>query len=75
MDPESSLPCSHHSPLIPISSQMHPVHTFTPYFPKIQSNIILPSTFFWVVSSFQVSRPTFCIHFLYLPCVLHAPSN
>jgi len=23
---------------------MHPVHTFPPYFPKIHSNIIFPST-------------------------------
>jgi hypothetical protein len=31
-------------PLVLTVSQMHPVHTFPPYFPKIQSNIILPST-------------------------------
>jgi len=24
-------------PLVPILSQMHPVHTFSPYFPKIHS--------------------------------------
>jgi len=30
--------------LVPIVSQMHPVHTFPPYFPTIHSNIILPST-------------------------------
>jgi hypothetical protein len=34
----------HNSPsLVPISSKMHPVHTVSPYFPKIHSNIILPS--------------------------------
>jgi len=31
-------------PLDPNLSQMHPVHTFPPYLPKIHSNIILSST-------------------------------
>jgi hypothetical protein len=31
-------------PLVTIMSQMHPVHTFPPYFHEIHSNIILPST-------------------------------
>jgi len=31
-------------PLVPILSQMNPVQTFSRYFPKIQSNIILSST-------------------------------
>jgi hypothetical protein len=31
-------------PLVPIPSPMHPAHTFLPYFHKIHSNIILPST-------------------------------
>jgi hypothetical protein len=35
----------HKSPqLVPIMSQMHPVHTLPLYLPKIDSNIILPST-------------------------------
>jgi hypothetical protein len=31
-------------PLVLVLSQMHPDHTFPSYFPKIHSNIILPST-------------------------------
>jgi hypothetical protein len=31
-------------PLVPILCQMQPFHTFPPYFPKIHSNIIFPST-------------------------------
>jgi hypothetical protein len=30
--------------MIPLLKQMHPVHTFPPYFFKLHSNIILPST-------------------------------
>jgi len=31
-------------PLLPVLNQMNPVHNFPLYFPKIHSNIILPST-------------------------------
>jgi len=39
-------------PLVPILSQMNPVHTLTPYLFKINFNIILPNAqVFQVVSS------------------------
>jgi len=37
MEPESP-------PLALVLSHMHPVHTFSPHFRKVQFNIILPST-------------------------------
>jgi hypothetical protein len=43
MEIEGSLPCSQKPAMVPILSQMHPVHTFPPYFPKIHFNIIFPS--------------------------------
>jgi len=33
-----------HKLLVPILSQIHPVHTFPSYFPKICSNVIFPHT-------------------------------
>jgi hypothetical protein len=51
-------------PLIPVLSQMHPVHTFPPYFPKMHSNIIHPSTpksSEWSLSLY-VFRPKLCMH-------------
>jgi len=37
--------------------------------PVSQRSILILS----VVSSFQALRPKFCIHFSFIPCVLHAP--
>jgi hypothetical protein len=37
--------CVHNIPLlVPILSQMNPLYTFPPYFPKIRSNVIFPPT-------------------------------
>jgi len=64
----------HKSPaLVPVLSQMNPVHIFPPYSPKIHYNIIFPST---SVSSkwslpFRFFPPKFCIHSSSHPCVLH----
>jgi hypothetical protein len=62
-------------PLIPILSQMRPVRTFPSYFPRVHSNIILPST---SVSSewplpFRFSDQNFVCIFSSLPRVLNAP--
>jgi hypothetical protein len=39
MEPKCSLPCLQKPATGPIMSQMNPVHTFPPYFPKMTSNI------------------------------------
>jgi hypothetical protein len=43
MELECSSPCPQEPATVPILSQMKPVHTFQSCFPKINSNIILPS--------------------------------
>jgi len=72
----------HISPsLVPILSQMNPVHDFLPYFLKIHCNsIIFPS----ILSSFELFLPfwfsdqDFCMHFsfshaCYMPHPPHPP--
>jgi len=55
-------------PMFPVLSQMHPVHTFPPYFNNIHCNITFSSTprSFWWSLSFMSFWPKFCI----LPRVL-----
>jgi hypothetical protein len=64
--------------LVPILSQMHPVHYFLPYFPKINSNIIFPSTFrssMWSLS-FRFSDQNFvCVTYLLLVWHITCPSH
>jgi hypothetical protein len=66
----------HNSPsLVPILSHMNPAHTFTPYFPKIHSNIILPSTFRsseWSLP-FNSNQPKYCMHFSSNPNACYIP--
>jgi len=61
-------------PLVPILSRIAPIHTFTSYFPKIQSNIIFPHMRWSPAWSlyFGFSDTKFYMHFLSLPCGLHA---
>jgi len=64
--------CVHKSmSLVPILSQMNPVHTFPPYFPKIHSNIILKLCLHLLHDLFPSS---FLIKILYtlLICPMHA---
>jgi len=52
-------------PLVPILSQMNPIHTFPPAFPKIKSNIILLSIHRWP-PRFRLSDQNF-VHISHLP--------
>jgi len=44
MELEGSLPCSQKPATGPFPEPDESIHTFPPYFPKIRSNIIVPST-------------------------------
>jgi len=61
-------------PWVSILIQMHPVHTCTPYFPNIHSNIILPSTLRSLKWSlpFRFSNQNFvCISHLFHACCIN----
>jgi hypothetical protein len=55
--------------LVPIQNQMHPVHTFPPYFPNIRSNIIFSPT-----PTFSERSLLFRSHACYMNQPSHPPS-
>jgi len=66
--------------LVPILSlsQMNPIHTFPPYFPKIHSNIILPSTsvsFAWSFPFRLSDQNAVCVSHIFHACYMHRPSH
>jgi len=65
-------------PLVPIPIQMHPVHTFLPYFPKIHFNIIFPSTprySEWSLPFRFSDQNVVCISRLSHACYMSRPSH
>jgi len=69
----------HKSPLlVPILSQMHPLHTFRLYFPKIDSDIIFPSMpmyFDWSLPFRFSDQSIVLISHLYRACYMPHPSH
>jgi len=62
--------------LVPIISQINPVHTLPPYFPTIHSNIILPSmprSYKWSLSFRFSNQNTVCISQLSHVCYMPTP--
>jgi len=55
MEPEGLLLCSQEPVLVPVLSQINPIHTFLPYISMIHHNIIphIYAQIFQLVSSFQ----------------------
>jgi hypothetical protein len=69
-------------PLVPLLSQLNPVHNSSPYFPEIHSNIIFPPTpssskwslpfGFYNQNSVSISHLS---HACYVPCSSHTSST
>jgi hypothetical protein len=59
-------------PLVPILSQINPVHTFPPFYPKIRY-IILRQCLGQLRGLFSAGLPTKILCFFSLSCVLRVP--
>jgi hypothetical protein len=58
MEPEASLPCSQDFPLVPILSQINPIHTIPSYLSKMHFNIVHPPTSWSSCGPFLYGFPT-----------------
>jgi hypothetical protein len=68
---EGSLPFSKHPTIGPYPEPDAPSPQLPPHFPKVHSNIIC--LYARAVSTLQVFKQKYLMHFSYIPCVLHAP--
>jgi len=71
--------CLHKSrPLVPLLCHVHPVHIFQPYFHKIQSNIIFPSTpkyFEWIFPSGCLTKISYSFLVSLMRAYMSGPSH
>jgi hypothetical protein len=80
MEPEGSLTFSQEPPLVPILSQINPVHTNLNYLSKIYLNIIHPPTTwpsewplsFWLSHQYPIYIPLL-LHSRYMSCLSDPP--
>jgi hypothetical protein len=79
MDTECSLPCLQELATGPIHGQIHPVHTFPPHFPYIQSNIFqsMPRPSKWPLPSNFLNKIlyAFLIAFMHTTCPAYSILN